>query len=252
MSKEVKVKSLAKAIKVLECFKTSPELGVTEISEMLGLHKSNVYDMLSTFQAFDYIAQNEKTGKYHLGYKVLDLSNVVTTYMGFRKTVYPHMQKLAQEVGETIYFGIPDGFDVLYLDTANPGHTFFTRTILGERVPMYCTGMGKAMLSQLDKAVWSEAADQGFTIFTDRTITDRDRLIEELECTRKRGYGIDDMEHVYGIVCVGIALLNDQKQPVAGISISGPSLRFGSEKIAEYGMRLMDLAAKEAFIYNFT
>ena len=136
----VKVKSLAKALNVLNCFIREPELGVTEISERLGLYKSNVCDILTTFQSLGYVDQSERTGKYHLGYRILELSHAFTTSMGFRKTIYPHMKQLADKVGETVYLGVPDGLDVLYLDAAYPGHEYMTRAMLGDRAPMYCTG----------------------------------------------------------------------------------------------------------------
>ena len=127
----VKVKSLAKALNVLNCFIQEPELGVTEISERLGLYKSNVCDILTTFQSLGYVDQSERTGKYHLGYRILELSHAFTTSMGFRKTIYPHMKQLADKVGETVYLGVPDGLDVLYLDAAYPGHEYMTRAMLG-------------------------------------------------------------------------------------------------------------------------
>ena len=137
----VKVKSLAKALNVLNCFIQEPELGVTEISERLGLYKSNVCDILTTFQSLGYVDQSERTGKYHLGYRILELSHAFTTSMGFRKTIYPHMKQLADKVGETVYLGVPDGLDVLYLDAAYPGHEYMTRAMLGDRVEIGCNSV---------------------------------------------------------------------------------------------------------------
>ena len=64
---EIRYKSVQKAILVLNCFTKQRELGVTEICERLGYNKSNVYDILQTFKAMDYLEQDEVTGKYHLG-----------------------------------------------------------------------------------------------------------------------------------------------------------------------------------------
>lgn len=244
MNKEPKVKSLAKAMKVLECFLINPELGVTEISEQLGLYKSNVYDILQTFQALSYVGQNEKTGKYHLGYKVLELSHVITASMGFRKTVYPDMQRFAQEAGETVYLAVPDGFEVVYLDAAYPGNMYATRSMLGERASMHCTGIGKAILSRMDESAWRAAAARGLPAYTNNTITDPEALVRELKLTRERGYAVDNMEHEHGVKCVGVPVLNDMGQSVAGLSISGPSPRFDAEKIEYFSRSLMDIAGR--------
>ena len=237
----VKVKSLAKALNVLNCFIQEPELGVTEISERLGLYKSNVCDILTTFQSLGYVDQSERTGKYHLGYRILELSHAFTTSMGFRKTIYPHMKQLADEVGETVYLGVPDGLDVLYLDAAYPGHEYMTRAMLGDRAPMYCTGIGKAILSQLDEATWASLFSQKLKPYTNSTLTDPEKLRQDLLAARERKYAVDNMEHEYGIRCVGVPILNGSGRAVAGISISCPSLRMDDEKVKEYAACLQQI-----------
>ena len=64
---EIKVKSLKKALDVLNCFLVKPTWGVTEISDRLGLYKSNVYDILTTLKAMDYLEKDEETERYKLG-----------------------------------------------------------------------------------------------------------------------------------------------------------------------------------------
>lgn len=67
MENEIKVKSLHKALEILNCFVGKDSLGVTEISERFGLCKSNVHNILYTFRQMGYLEQNEATGKYRLG-----------------------------------------------------------------------------------------------------------------------------------------------------------------------------------------
>ena len=239
---DVKVKSLAKAMRVLECFMGCTELGVTEISEELGLYKSNVHDILSTFEALGYVDQNERTGKYHLGCRVLELSHALTSSMGFRKTTYPHMKRLAEEVGETVYLGVPDGFDVVYLDAAYPGHEYMTRAMLGDRAHMYCTGIGKAILSRMDEKNWAKLITEPLEPYTASTITDPEQLIQELRATRERGYAVDNMEHEHGIRCVGVPIVNNMGAVVAGMSISCPSPRLDDDKVQLYAQRLCEVA----------
>lgn len=240
----VKVKSLAKSLTVLECFMNAPEMGVTEISEKLGLYKSNVCDILTTFEALGYVDQSQRTGKYRLGYRVLELSHALTASLGFRKTIYPHMKQLAEEVGETVYLGVPEGLDVVYMDAAYPGHQFMTRAMLGDRAPMYCTGIGKAILSRMDESQWQDLLRQPLKAFTAKTITDPDRMLVELVETRRRGYAIDNMEHEHGIRCVGVAILNNMGRVAAGMSISCPSPRMDELKAEDYARRLQEIARR--------
>ena len=241
---EVKIKSLGKALRVLDCLVGQDEMGVTEIGEALGLGKSNVCDILSTFEAFGYVHQSQRSGKYRLGYRVLELSHALSSSLGFRRTVYPHIKRLADSINETVYLGVPDDFDVIYLDAAYPGHESMTRSMLGDRAPMYCTGIGKAILSRLPEEKWQLLAGQPLKSYTASTITSGEKLIGELKETRERGYSIDNMEHEYGIRCVGVPLLNSQGAVVAGLSISGPSLRMDDARIEEYAGMLRAVAGE--------
>ena len=83
-----KVSSLVKAMKVLECFSMkNPELGVTEIAKQLGLQKSTVHNILSTFETMGYLIQNPTTGKYSLGVRLLQFSYIVNNQMGYQKLI---------------------------------------------------------------------------------------------------------------------------------------------------------------------
>jgi DNA-binding IclR family transcriptional regulator len=243
----LKIKSLAKALKILECFKDSPEMGISEISKKMGLYKSNVYDILVTFESLGYVGQN-RNGKYHLGFKILELSHVITGYMGFRRNAYPYMLKIAEETGETVYLGVPDGTDVLYLDAAYPSGDYNTRSMLGVRAPMYCTGIGKAILASLGKDVWEKVFAQPKTQFTGNTILDKRQLHDSLTKILAEGYAVDNMEHRHGIKCVGVVIINDLGEAAAGISISGPSLRFDEVSILRF-VKLLNEAVKEIRLY---
>lgn len=235
MSQEPKVKSLYKALQILDCFTVQkPEWGITEISEQLGLYKSNVFNIVDTFVQAGYLERNPENEKYRLGYKVLELSQVLSSNISFRSTILPFMQELANTINETVYLGIPNDTEVIYLDSAGPKHQLMTRSMLGVKAPLYCTGIGKAMLAYLPEGKVDAVIAKGLTRYTEQTITDPDQLREDLSATRMRGYSIDNMEHEYGIKCIGMPLINKKKEVVAGISISGPSLRFDETAILQY------------------
>ena len=116
MSDDSQVKSLARALQVLECFSVEqPELGPSEIARMLGMQKSTVYNILSTFQRCEYLVQNPQTSKYYLGMKVLHLGYIVNSHHGLRDMFLPCLNRIAQETREVCYFGILDGTEVLYI-----------------------------------------------------------------------------------------------------------------------------------------
>lgn len=236
----IKVKSLYKALSILECFTIdSPELGITEISDRLHLNKSNVHSIISTFEYCGYIQKNTKTNKYQLGFKILELSRVINCHLGLSEIVSPIIKKLADDVNEVVYFAIPKEHKVLYIEGAYPSAALNVRTMLGETAEMYCTSLGKAMLAFMSpdesiKCIYQ----QSMASFTHNTITDRNVLVSELNEIRKKGYSIDNMEHEFGIKCVGVPVFNRNGEIVGGLSISGPSLRFEQDIIEEYAGKL--------------
>ena len=140
------VSSLAKALRVLECFTVSePELGVTEISKKLGIGKSNAHNIISTYCQMGYLQQLPNR-KYTLGYKLLEHAFIINQHLGYPHAVYDLLLEAAERTGQVVYFGIPYETDVLYLYVAHPIARMKElpyREICGEHAPLCTTGIGK-------------------------------------------------------------------------------------------------------------
>lgn len=240
-----KVKSLYKAIKLLDCFTAEhPERGVKELAEMTGMLKSSVYNILSTFQLCGIIQKSEGSGKYQLGMKILELGNVVLNHDEMKLVVKPFMDRLAEECQETVYLARPAGTEIIYIESAYPKGKLFARMIAGVKAEMFCTGIGKAMLAYLGEDTVREVVAAGIKSFTPYTLINEEALRRDLEETRRRGYAIDNMEHEYGIRCVGVPLRNYRGEVIAGLSISGPSLRVMDERVTFFAEKLNNAAAE--------
>ena len=206
-----KVKSLAKAMHVLECFSTrEPELGITELAERMGVTKSNVHNIVSTFQQLGYI-DKLPNGKYTLGLKMLEYAFIINQHLGYPKAVYDILMETAALTDEIVYFGLPYGTDVLYLYVAHPVarmNELPYREILGEKAPLCATGIGKAILAHLPEEEWRSRIPDQPVRFMPNTLTDPEAIIEELRRTKRRGYAIDDMEREPNVRCVGVPVYN--------------------------------------------
>ncbi|WP_168119988.1 IclR family transcriptional regulator [Paenibacillus sp. HB172176] len=246
MPEEPKVKTLKKALDVLEVFSVStPELGISEIGEKLGLYKSNVHNIISTFEQCGYIERNPDTGKYRLGTKILELAFVINSSLGLHNMIYPPLSQLSSEVNEVIYFAVPRASHILYLEGVYPANSYSVRSMTGETAEMYCTSLGKAILAYLppDQAM-KAISEQSMTSYTPNTITERSALLHELDLIRGRGYSVDNMEHEFGIKCVGVPVFKRDGTLLGGMSISGPSLRFDDSMIEDYAAKLRACSQK--------
>ena len=236
MENEIKVKSLHKALEILNCFVGKDSLGVTEISERFGLCKSNVHNILYTFRQMGYLEQNEATGKYRLGMQIFVLCKGLSDSFPIARIALPYMQELSDRAGERVYLGIPCGWEVFYLDSTYPYQSpNLIRRVLGMKTPMHCTGLGKAILSNMPEAQRHQFLEtQKLTAFTDATITGKEELRIELKSTRLRGYAIDHMEHEFGIKCIALPIFDKDRNIYASMSVSGLASHFTEEKMREW------------------
>lgn len=237
---EIKVKSLQKALEILNLFTDKPVLGVTEISEYFGLYKSTVHNILSTLKVMEYLEQDEETGKYRLGIQIFNLSKAMADTYSITKIAMPYMQELSNITGQRCYLAVPYRWEVLYLEAMYPAESVeLMRSILGERAQMYCTGLGKAMLAHMsEREIREYIEEHDLTAFTENSITDKSVLMEELVRTRQRGYAIDDMEHEFGVKCMAMPIFDRTRSVYAAISISGLAPNFTEIQMSEWAILL--------------
>ena len=143
------------------------------------------------------------------------------------------MNEIANLTGEIVYLAVLNGTEVIYLDGAFPDYSTGGRNMTGLKAPLYCTGIGKALLAYAGPERVDEVISEGLYSFTKDTITDGENLRKELELVRERGYSVDNMEHEYGIKCVAIPIRNGEDRVVAACSVTGPSPRFTEKRITE-------------------
>ena len=228
----IKLKSIKKTIDVLNCFVDKQPLGVTEISDKLGLYKSNVHNILSTLTAMDYLDQDKDTGKYYIGIGIVRLAHAMASRYTFHKVASVHLQQISDQAGETVYLTVAMKRMVYYLDAAIPSASNYllSGTLRYSTEPLHCTGSGKAMLAFMSPEDREEYLSQPLVAMTPNTITDLERFREELRLTRERGYALDNMESEIGTRCVAVPIKNANGLPVGAMSISGPAYRFADEE----------------------
>ncbi len=230
---EYVVQSVDRALDILEAFNyNAEELGVTELSQKLNLHKNNVFRLLATLETRGYIEQDEKTGNYRLGIKIFEVANVFLHHLGLRRQARPILEELVHKCNETAYLAVTEETDVVYVLMHETAHTVRVIPRLGHRLPAYCTASGKIQLA-------FESRDRLLNLFTGyplrpltpNTITDLDRLIEHLAEVAHQGFAVDNEELEEGVCCVAAPVRDYSHRVVAGVGLSGPVSRFPPERI---------------------
>ncbi len=238
MVTDSKVKSLEKSLKILECFNSNtPDLGIAQIAEMLSLSKSNVHNIVSTFEKLGYLEQDIDSKRYRLGMKLLEYTYLINKNLSYQKAVHQIISEVSNETGFVVYFAIPKVDRIFYLNNAHPfskDRNTPYRLIMGETAPYHCTSLGKGMLAFFDSERIEEIIKLPRDRFTPKTLLGEKEFRSELEKIKDQGYAIDDEEHELGIKCMGMPIISRNKGVAGAISISTNVANFDDNKLGEY------------------
>ncbi len=234
------IQALVRAIDILNCFEDAEELGVTEISNKIKLHKSTAFNIISTLEHCHYLEKNENTGKYRLGIELFRMGTKVR--YDLRKIVVPYLEKLLAEFKETANLVVRDGDYVIYLEKIESPHSMRISTAAGSRLPVNTTAVGKAILSGLPDEELDEIIN-GIPLmkFTEYTICDQTVLLDNIKKVRNSGYAEDFEELEIGLTCVAAPIFNHTGKAFAAISISGPTSRMSEETRKGMGKSLVQV-----------
>jgi IclR family transcriptional regulator, KDG regulon repressor len=232
---EYVVQAVDRALDVLEAFNyQQEELGVTELSNKLKLHKNKVFRLLASLETRGYIEQDQKTGNYRLGLKTFEVANVFLHHLGLRRQARPVLEELVSKCNETAYLAVTDAVDVVYVLMHETTHTVRVMPRLGFRLPAYCTASGKVQLAHESQDRLQQLIAQGpLRKLTGNTITDLDRLREHLVQVAQQGFAVDNEELEEGVRCVAAPVRDYSHRVVAGVGLSGPVSRFGLDRIRD-------------------
>lgn len=233
---------------VIELLAVQGALGLMDITSALHLNKSTIHRLLASLQYMGYVRQHQDDGKYELTYKFVELSSYLTEQTDIVQTVRPFLQKLMENSGETVHFVKRIGTKAVYLDKVqNPGNNIQMVSRIGSQLPLYCSGVGKAILSLLpDSEIHSVWEQSNIVKKTANTITDYSDFFIELQKIRKNGYALDNEENEVGVQCIAVAFTLPNQNQYYAFSISAPITRMNEERISEISHYM--LMAKQQFL----
>ncbi|MFD2611456.1 IclR family transcriptional regulator [Paenibacillus gansuensis] len=235
MPKDEPLKSsstLERALLLLDYLaKAGGKLGVSEVADSLQLPKSTTHRILEVLQQAGYVEQDSNTEKYSIGLKAIEIGMAGLINADLVEVSIPHLRDLVALTKQTSFLAVSNEGEVVYIYKAEGTSSVITNANLGTRNPMHCTGLGKAMLAYYSLEDVEKIIDlKGLPSYTKTTITDRQRLLEELSHIRKTGVAINYEEHDEGLSSVGAAIFDYTGRVVASVSVAGPTNRIMEEK----------------------
>lgn len=238
-------KSAARTIDILRLLARGDKpLTQLEISQMLDLPKSSTYELIYTMMEKGFVEFDNETAKtFKLSMQVFEIGMTVIEKADITKVSRPYLEKLSAETGETVFLAVEDGGAIVYLDRVEESSSITTAAGLGKRRPMYCTGLGKALLATYPEArvcqIWDKADK---TAYTNNTIRKYEDLVGECEKIRKRGFSIDNREMEDEISCVAAPIYDRLGKAVGAISIATLYLKMDNARTAAFGKLITETA----------
>lgn len=239
------VQSIERAFDIMEAVAVEQNgLGITEIAERTGLHKSTAFRIVSTMIERGYLMKTE-AGKYKIGLKCIEVASCFITGLELQTEARPYVSEMASHLGLTSYLGILDGDKVLYverIDTVSPARLFVN---IGQKVNAYCSSLGKCLLSIFSREQVNEIMkDCSFIKFTPKTISGLDALHRELAKVRRNGWAMDDGEFEKNHRCIGAPVYDYRGDIIAAVSASGDKHVIPDDRIEEISEYVMKTASE--------
>ena len=244
------IQTVSNALRMLESFQKADELGVSELSRRLRLHKNNVFRLLATLEEHGYIEQSAATERYRLGTRCLELAQGFVRGHGLLQRARPVLEELSLKAGETAHLAVLKDDQVVHLDGIQPDRILLTSLRVGDRLPVNCTALGKVLVGCGGENVRagflaSMAPGSSFHARTERTIVEHERLLELFESVEREGYALDVEECEAGMCCAAAPVRDASGQVIAALSISGPASRLTPKALETDASRWVFSAAEQ-------
>ncbi|MCH3963443.1 MAG: IclR family transcriptional regulator [Clostridium sp.] len=220
---------------------------LTEISKALDAPKSSIMPLVHTMTSRKFIYMQKETSKYFIGIATFSVGSSYDNHTGALQLIKTEMKNIVSVINETCQLGIQIRNNLLYIAKEDSAEPIRLVSYVGKQLPLYCTAIGRAILAEKSKEEVYNLYPEGLKAFTPNTITDWDRLFEELEKTRARGYSIEHEESTPLVNCIGISLCS-KKQTIAALSVCIPTFRF-SEKKLETTIKVLKSSKKKLETY---
>lgn len=226
------INSVDRALEILlTIYENNREMGISELSEQLGIYKSTVFRTLKTLEERGFVRQNPATKNYWFGMRIYAIGLSIREKMHLQDVIAPYTKKLYEQCHEIVNVSIlenPSGdfhHSIIIHKEISDKNILFVNQPLGSSTPCYCSSVGKCLLAFTKDLDFSIYKTKPMEQYNERTIGSYDALMKSLDEVRSKGYALDDEEREAGLTCIGAPIIGRDGNAVAAISMSGPTSR---------------------------
>ncbi len=209
---------------------TAEPASLKVLAQTTGLHPSTSHRILAALAASGMVARHDN-GTYALGIRLLELGNLVKSRISIRDVALPFMQRLHEQIGESVNLGIRHEDEIVYVERTSSGRSLVRVVYLvGGRAPLHLTSVGKLFLAEEGPEGATHYAQRtGLPGKTEYSLVTVAALEQELALIRQDQMSADNEEAEMGLRCVAAPIRDDEGKLVAGLSVSAPTERHKPE-----------------------
>lgn len=226
------VRSVAKALEILLLLRDHEIVGVSQVSQQLGIARSTAHRLLRMLEHYEFARREPDSRGYQTGPVLVSLGFAAVLHMDIRRRARPHIEQLAREVQETVTLFALEGANVRFLDCVESPRVIRVSARTGLLRPAHCTSAGKAILADLATVdVERLYPDERLQALTDRSITRRSELLTALAEIRRVGYATNIGESDADLAAVGVVVPGATGAGRVGLGIAAPEARLAPAQI---------------------
>ena len=230
------MRTLNRALDILEVFLEIEDdnIRLSELARLSGLNRATVNRIVSDLVDRGYLNQPKPRGRYYLGTKFIRFNHLIMQKRKLEQVAPPHLTKLAESVEDCVLLTVLDGEQTLVTDVIGSQHLLRIALEVGVRIPLYCTGQGKAILAGMTEAELDQYLSKvTLKRLTEYPITDPNELKAHLIMVAKEGVAYDDEDQFIGIRNVAAGIMKADGKVIAAVGVIGPSVRMTRTRMRE-------------------
>ncbi|AOJ27487.1 DNA-binding transcriptional regulator KdgR [Burkholderia seminalis] len=229
------VAAVGKVFTILAALGDRREIGISELSQHLGMSKTTVHRFLQTLKTLGYVAQAGETDRYRLTIRLFELGSKALESVDLVREADLEMRRIGQLTREAVHLGAFDEDAIIYIHKIDADYGLRMQSRIGRRNPLYSTAIGKVLLAWMtpDEAR-AVLAGIEFRKSTAKTLVSADAVMSILPHVRQQGYGEDNEEQEDGLLCLAVPVFDRFDRVIAGLSLSFPTMRCGADTKAHY------------------
>jgi DNA-binding IclR family transcriptional regulator len=221
--RENPVRSLAKAVLLLEALADEREATPRRLSEVLHEPRTTVYRLLTGLQALDMVEAGSRAGTYRLGWRLLRLGSAVIERLDERQAALPVMERIHERTGETVFLCVRRGDDAVCIERLDGLRVQSLALRLGGSLPLHLGAGPRALLAWEPRGEWDAYVERQnpLAAMTEQSPATREELFAELERSLADGFAVSDEDVTPGIASLGAPIFDYTGRVRAAVSIGG-------------------------------